>query len=55
MNLSEAFRKSIKSYFEDDNTDNLSSVLETERKYTKAYFDSVAKSFGLEDDEDEDD
>lgn len=47
MNLNEAFKRAVKAYYEDDKLSEFESVLDKERKYTKAYFDSIENEFGL--------
>lgn len=58
MKLSDAFRKSIKAYFEGSEYENFDKAVGKERKYTKAYFDMIEEEFGLSDikakDEDKD-
>lgn len=57
MDLNKAFRKAVRVYFEDSSLKELEKSLDRERKYTKAYFDSIEEQFGLSsikaDDEDE--
>lgn len=57
MDLNKAFRKAVRAYFEDSSLKELEKSLDRERKYTKAYFDSIEEQFGLSsikaDDEDE--
>lgn len=48
MKLSEAFRKSIKSYYEDDVELEIDMSPEG-RKYTKEYFDRMEEVFSLTD------
>lgn len=52
MNLNEAFVKSVRSYFEGTTLKEMETATQMKLKYTKAYFDTIAKEFGLDIDED---
>lgn len=46
--LNEAFRKSIKAYFNGRETEKMDSLSGDKRKYIKSYFDAIEKEFGLD-------
>lgn len=49
MDLNDAFIRAVRSYFNETKLAQLDKVSEKERRYTKAYFDSIEKEFGLSD------
>lgn len=54
MDLNKAFRKAVQAYFDESPLTELDKTMDDDRKYTKSYFDSIEKEFGLSNIEAED-